>query len=206
MQLPHCLWYDNFSKIHRIHNPNVGQGVYHSCLWTGVAINVYRGPEVNMTVKYRDDGSVLPVMPDDIFEERTTVEQSITYITQQGMFYYDHSLVKKYNVNNVPLKPNIPDDDPLSVGMRTGSNSMEYSAPLHMLHDNIGSNIGLIKILRRYYEERGMHNDQCTQYHCLNVDENIFWRTIKVVYNVSFECVNVIVIWLLDCAACLLFI
>ena len=179
-QHPHNLWYDNFSKIYRIHKPTVGKGVYHSCMWTGVALNLYDGDPVDVSVKHHRDGSVIPAMPDDLFVELYTVTQTIQYIHEQGMFYYDNSLVVKYDVRTIPLKPTLPHDDPLAPGMERGSNNMSSTVPYMMLKDNIGSNLGLMKIMRTFYEERQMDTGECSDYHTLNVDENIFWRTIKV--------------------------
>ena len=135
---------------------------------------------MGVSVKHTLQGTVLPAMPDDIMVEVDTVKASIRYILGQGMFYYDKSLVKKYNVTNIPLKPVLPEGDPLASRMESGCNNMKNTVPFTMLKENIGSNLGLVTIMRRYYEEREMHNGGCHDYHCLNVDENIFWRVVKV--------------------------
>ena len=65
MAYAHVLWYDNFSKIYRIHSPNTVSGVYHSCLWTGVALHKYNGPILDMRCQVNDQGSTISVTLDE---------------------------------------------------------------------------------------------------------------------------------------------
>ena len=58
--------------------------------------------------------------------------------------------------------------------------TMGQCFPFKMMQENIGSNRGLIVIMRELYEHYGMHSGTCSKYACLNVDENIFWRILKV--------------------------
>jgi len=46
---------------------------------------------------------------------------------------------------------------------------------------NIGSNHGLLQILRNHYEEQGQHkHNVCQRYSAFNVDVDIFDRILKV--------------------------
>lgn len=179
MEGPFLYWYDNFSKIYRIHVPSQGTGLYHSCLWTGVAIHAYQGPDIDMKCRLNPDQSVLSIMPPNLFDQQDVVINSIQYIMDEGGLYFDKSLCKKHTVNNIPLKiitnteENIP-FIPESVG------TMGQCFPLKMMKENIGSNRGLAIIMRELYEKHEMHIDKCSKYVCLNVDENIFWRMLKV--------------------------
>lgn len=57
--------------------------------------------------------------------------------------------------------------------------------PYQIIDKNIGSNIGLLSILRHdFYDPMGMGTDECKRYVCLNLDENIFWRSLKVVLSI----------------------
>ena len=49
-----------------------------------------------------------------------------------------------------------------------------------LVKENIGSNRGLIAVIRELYVEYGMGSEDCTRYLTLNLDENIFWRVLKV--------------------------
>jgi hypothetical protein len=179
MEQPHVLWYDNFSKVYRIHAPTTTTGVYHSCLWTGVALHKYKGPPVDMSVHSNADGEVISVMPPDLLADKDVVLNSIQYLMNQGCKYYDKSLVKKHNVNNIPLKAMI--NDPQHKENTANTNTMEQVFPLRMIKHNIGSNKGLALIIRELYEHNGMDVEGgCSNYVCLNLDENIFWRVLKV--------------------------
>ena len=179
MAYAHVLWYDNFSKIYRIHSPNTIKGVYHSCLWTGVALHKYNGPVLDMRCQIDDQGSTISVMPPDLFIEQDIVVNSIKYIMQQGFNYYDNSYCKKYNVNNIPLKAII--DDPEHIRRTANTGTMNQVFPVRMIKHNIGSNKGLSLIMRELYEDLDMATSEGSiNYTCLNLDENIFWRVLKV--------------------------
>jgi hypothetical protein len=53
-----------------------------------------------------------------------------------------------------------------------------------LLDINIGSNIGLMRIIRQFADERGIYTDAGpTQYYLLNADINIYDRVMKVNLN-----------------------
>ena len=58
---------------------------------------------------------------------------------------------------------------------------MRIVHPMKLLDKNIGSNPGLVSILKEdIYDKYGMGTDDCETYVNINVDENIFWRILKV--------------------------
>jgi len=125
------------------------------------------------------DESILSVMPPKLMDQKDLVISSVQYIMNEGGLYFDKSLCKQHTVNNIPLKiitnadnslPLIPD----SIG------TMGQCFPFKMMKENIGSNTGLMVLMRELYEEYGMHSGTCSKYACLNVDENMFWRILKV--------------------------
>ena len=54
---------------------------------------------------------------------------------------------------------------------------------LAALRENIGSNDGLARILRQFYEDRYMGTNGCSKYSTLTVDVNIFDRMMKVKFR-----------------------
>ena len=189
-QSAHVLWYDNFSKFHAHSVPTLRKDVFSSCLWTGVTINEYIGPEVNMDVKFNNN-SVVPAMPVNILDQQATVHRWVMSMYGLGKEYYDESMVKKYNINNIPLKINLKRYPNLKPHIATDINTMRYIHPEKLIQKNIGSNRGLNTILKDLEQEHKMHRpNQCKRYLALNLDENIYYRTLKVYMHLaSFFCV-----------------
>jgi len=63
------------------------------------------------------------------------------------------------------------------------NNSTHNVHPLKLFKRNIGSNEGLVAVLSDIAKTYGMIDDTCTDYVTLNVDENIYWRILKVVFR-----------------------
>jgi hypothetical protein len=179
----YTLWLDNFSKLRALQIPNLEMGAWQSCLWTGRAFRLSR-VDVDMTVRHDAKNEVLPAMPDDIFEMYPATKNQflhVTYTQPDCPTLYSTSLTTTLKVNNVPLKP-------LAVSLRRA----DHKAAVEESHDglstcypegictlNIGSNRGLIRLLRNHHdtfcvEQKGQ------RYTSLNVDNNIFDRVIKV--------------------------
>ena len=175
------MWIDNFSKIISRSVPSFNGGVFSQCLWTGSALFNHPDSNIDDKVKY-SDGQVVAAMPDDLFNHKDYVMSVIKYMTDRGRTYFDKSLVKKYTINNVPLKVNIQKFPQMSEIMGNPANSFSRVFPADLIDINIGSNAGLASVIRMLYNERDMGTDECKRYLSLNVDENIFYRILKVVY------------------------
>ena len=79
----------------------------------------------------------------------------------------------------VPLKPMGRDDA-----------EKKLLLPQGLIRENIGSNMGLMRVLRQFYEERQLHvPGMSDRYYVLNVDINIYDRILKV---------RIVVLYLLD--------
>lgn len=127
----------------------------------------------------RENGRVVPAMPDNIVQHRQQVMAGLQYVHAEGRRYLHRSLVHRFTVNTIPLKILDPSDVPQQHSKT--SHSMSIVHPLKILDKNIGSNPGLVSILKEdIYDKFGMGNDDCKDYVNLNVDENIFWRILKV--------------------------
>ena len=108
------------------------------------------------------------------------VKAGIVYVHSNIRTYYDQSVVLRYDVRNIPPKI----DTKRHVDMRSmiehKNNSTNNVHPLKLFKRNIGSNEGLVAVLSDIAKTYGMIDNTCTDYVTLNVDENIYWRILKV--------------------------
>ena len=179
LQRPHFIWLDNFSKFISRSVPTSEKGVFAECLWTGVAIFKCSSQNVTDAVNRDDQGNVVPAMPIHILQNRNSVMSVLQNVIDEGVEYYDKSLVRQYDVRNVPLKIDVRRFPAMRATVE--SYTMNDVQPLKLLKVNIGSNDGLLHILREIYVENTMHEDnKCQRYVSINADENIYWRILKV--------------------------
>ena len=178
---PHVLWFDNFSKFQRRQIITAETDVFSPCLWTGVTINEYSGPQVDDGVQENADGAIVPAMPDNLFECEDKVKATIDKVYSLGSGYYEVSLVKRFAINNIPLKIDLEAHEEMREHISPIKGTMKYIHPHKLIKQNIGSNRGLLTIFRKFQEDRKMpFHGACTQYSTLNVDENIYYRLLKV--------------------------
>ena len=174
-------WWDNFSKFQARQVPTIKKDIFASCLWTGVTVNEYTGPDVNFALRIDDDGLVIPAMPNDLFVYEDIMIQGIHEIYNEGRERYDMSLVKKYDIVNVPLKVDTKRFPELAETMNSIKNTTKHINPFKLIKHNIGSNLGLATIMREYQEDQKMSLHGYVQnYSTVNTDENIFYRGMKV--------------------------
>ena len=129
----------------------------------------------------RDEANVVvPAMPDDLFENRVNVLLGLTHIAKEGRKYYDTSHVKKFDVRNIPPKVDSK-RYPRMKHVDDKMHSSELVFPEKLIELNVGTNRGLLTILRQeFFEKYKMDTDECERYHTLNADENIYYRILKV--------------------------
>ena len=174
-------WWDNFSKFQARQVPTIKKDIFASCLWTGVTVNEYTGPAVDVSVRLDNDGIVTPAMPDNLFEYQDIMMQGIHEIYNEGRAYYNESLVKRYDIVNVPLKVDTKRFPDLAVTMNSVKNTTKHINPFKLIKHNIGSNQGLAIIMREYQEDQKMNlHGYVKNYSTINTDENIFYRGMKV--------------------------
>ena len=174
---------DNFSKFIARQVPTTDNGIFSSCLWTGVAVFECDPADdhlYNMQIKHLPNGEVLPAMPDNLLQFRNQITNGLKLIVGNCRRYYDKSLVKKYDVRCIPLKVNTKIFPEMASTVEHKRNTTGIVYPAKLIDHNIGSNQGLVTLLRQLMVELGMDTDTCTDYEILNVDENIYWRTMKV--------------------------
>ena len=176
------LWIDNYSKFLSRSIPTSLKDVFSSCLWTGAA--AFRPSmghlEHDMSVKHHD-GIDIPAMPDDILQYSSEVTAGIQRVLTSGRNYYDNSYVKKFDSRNIPPKVDVKVYPHLLSIINNENNKTTSVYPMELLNINIGSNEGLLRIMRKLYEDYGMDEaGVCNEYKLMNVDENIYWRIMKV--------------------------
>ena len=187
LKLPHVSWWDNFSKFHAHSIPSLQKNVFSSCLWTGVTVNEYQGPEIDMSIEIDDNGDLVQAMPDDLFSHQARTDEGISGIFDEGPQYYDNSLVKKYDVASIPLTIDVKQFPEMKNQILSSKNTTQFIHPHKLVKVNIGSNRGLLSLLRSLQEDEKMHRPgMCEKYKCINVDENIYYRILKVHYFYLF--------------------
>jgi hypothetical protein len=179
------VWLDNFSKTRGMQMPSIDAGTWADCLWTGRALREHKGGVLTMDVLFDDDDEIIPAMPEDplAFMPKFVKLFKKACVTTADMYRHASSCVVRMDVRNVPLKPL-----PAMVGsprhqaaLTDGHDNLNSMVPDCLLKINIGSNIGLARILRDHYEAEEQHiNRGCNRYTAFNMDCNIFDRTFKV--------------------------
>ena len=139
----HIIWVDNFSKFLSRSVPNMAAGVYSSCLWTGVAA-FKCSSDFDMSIKHDDEGVVIAAMLDDPFVYSQSVKRGLQYTMQTCRSYYSQSLVKKYDIRNIPPKIDTRRWPDMKEVVDIPYNSTRCVHPAKFVEQNIGSNQGLI--------------------------------------------------------------
>lgn len=181
LQQAYVLWIDNYSKILRRSIPTAQQDLYKNCLWTGTAAFFSSNDRVlDLSIAYAVDGSVVRAMPLDITTQKDSVKAGVMHVLSACRYYYDSSLVKKYDIRSVPVKIDTKVYPETKAVVDHPRNTLKYVHPIELVEVNVGGNTGLVYMLRQLLEKNGMLDGSCPRYMILNVDENIFWRTLKV--------------------------
>ncbi len=160
-------------------------GSWADCLWTGRAVRCHR-TEASMDVMRTPDGAQIPAMPKDLFaDEKSVIAWALGPVPKCDADKFQHatSMTTRLQVNCVPLKPRA---DRLAkprhkAAITSRCNNLDNMYPTAIIPINIGSNRGLMQILRNHYEDNQQNIPGVpTVYKALNVDMNIFIRTLKV--------------------------
>ena len=174
---PNVIWIDNFSKLYATGVQKIGSGAYRDCLWSGMGIRKYQGTPVNMQVR---DG--VDAMPDELFSDEAVEGLTIMLkdCDREMWGRYEVSLVKKYEVRNVPLKPDV---DKVEMryrqALKESRDGMKSFYPMKISPLNIGSNSGLVQIAMSMWDEH-RYSHRMLNYQYIAADSNIFWRLCRV--------------------------
>jgi hypothetical protein len=189
---PHVLWYDNFSKFRSHSIPTIRKDVFSECLWTGVTINEYTGPDVDTSLKYNGNNELINAMPSDVFEFKDKVHKQIFDAHGKDTEQFEDSFVYRYRVNNIPMKIDGKRFPHMDMIMNSAKNTAKFIHPYKLIKENIGSNEGLLNIMFELQTDHNMESDYKgpLQYINLNVDENIYYRILKV-YIYIYTCIHI---------------
>lgn len=186
------IWIDNFSKNMARQIPSISKGVFTSMMWTGLAVKMYDGPAVSRTLVHVN-GQLLSAMPPlhAPLEEvviRTT-QASVRCVPGQPPMRFIDSLVRKFNVCSIPPKicPTSINDPVLRARLDLSRDGLHRTLPWDIWKYNIGSNTGLVDVIRQYCELTNLVDSD--KYHVWLVDVNIYSRIYKVTL---LTCVNAI--------------
>ena len=134
---------------------------------------------IDFTVKHLD-GKVVPIMPADMFsyDDLSMAMKLASAATLR--FSYERASCVVWNIKTTPPKPDLRK---LSEQQRqdalTQSQFMLRFVPVALLDYNIGSNAGLSRCMREFYD-KVTTPPQDQNYHVLLSDVAIFERVLKV--------------------------
>ena len=129
------------------------------------------------------DHRIIPAMPRNPFTFRSKLISMFFKISgNEGNLLYDSCIVTIARTKTVPLKPkakNMPNRRHREA-LEQGYDKLTNMYPCAIIPDNIGSNVGLLRIIRHFERENQHLKDRCKRYSAFNVDCNIFDRMLKV--------------------------
>jgi hypothetical protein len=186
-------WIDNFNRNYGVGNVKLKEGVYRSGNWTARAVHksCISPDDINRNIM---DGKVLRAigLPDDLFTAKvlqTWVRDRMKHVDECGMKYRKQSLIKKWDVRRVPLKPSMSDlaGKPKWVaGLRR--NDLSRFHPHSLMKHNIGANQGLLKVLHEMWTGGVRPIRDTKTLRMIVADSNIFKRILKVlIFHFSFS-------------------
>lgn len=180
------MWVDNFNRNYAVGNVKLEHGVYHEGNWT--ASGVHRCEQIT-DMSWKDkDGKVRASfgLPDDLFTRASIGAWLIGMmkkVDKKGLRYRKRSLIHKFDVRRVPLKPSNKKVHDLKHKAGLLHNDLSRFYPDRLLPENIGSNVGLWDVMRRFWTEDWK---DATVFKMVVADINIFKRIIKVRLSVAF--------------------
>jgi hypothetical protein len=148
---------------------------------------------LTMDVQTDEKNAIIPAMPDDLFEMEDMLKTQLAAFPLQSSYQAEECLVALWKVDTVPMKPNFAfiENDSWRAAICSDLDKLSLMYPKEIIPINIGSNEGLARILRTHYEQEKQDKPgECKKYSALNVDENIFKRTLKVHHIIQSDIVH----------------
>ena len=183
----HVTWLDNFSKFYGCDMQGISQGAWKECLWTGKAV---------MSVPMRGCAKQPPLVsemnqpaiPSDLFHDehiKSVAQDCVNRFKKDRHDFHSKSISVLLGVNTIPPKPTIQDgmNPDLEARLLEVGDGLESFHPDSVLGENIGSNDGLMHILRDMYDEFNKKPADERRLQILVMDVNIYKRTVKVTSN-----------------------
>ena len=171
----HVQWLDNFSKFYAVAVQGLGTGAAAECLWTARGLHRYVGPTVATALLPGVRG-----MPTSLFSASiiSLLKQKMAAADAVSVGYLKDSVCFRHTVRQVPLKPEVDAKaaPALAAVLRESRDGLQNFFPVGMLPENIGSNRGMLLLLRDLFGAQPKPG----HYSFLSVDCNIYLRMLKV--------------------------
>lgn len=183
-------WWDNFNRGYATGAHSLAKGTYRSVNWTVQAKQLANGlpsspvvPPMTLNTNIRGTSTAIVTR---MAHQLTIADSPIKKVSelmrkeqQYGYTRYDTALCTSMQVNNVPPKPRV-DKAPAawSDTLMSNSGGLSHFIPVHVREENIGSNIGLLRLIRDVYDANTIKPRK--HYFTLVADVNIFMRVQKV--------------------------
>lgn len=190
------IWIDNYDSMFRTRFANIAKEAFRDNHWTGVAVRQHAG-SVNMNVVRNDNGEIIPAMPDDplVYADRalalvlsgsTGPAGGAGVILNKVPELLSTSLLMTWGVDRIPLRPSatnpkVPQRYRDAITRAPDSLANFYAVGL--MPENIGSNLGLARVLRGFYDDHHLGADKGERYFSFTMDMNIHKRTLRVTNN-----------------------
>jgi hypothetical protein len=162
---------------------------FKSIMWTGRAFRKSR-LDVDMGIQ-NVDGVMVPAMPDNLFgteKKFRKIFKTLCSAKMEDCLQFSKSFMTVYNVSTVPVSfdiSKITNQEHLA-SLARAPDRLDTMYTDKIMPLNIGSNVGLLQIVRNHYEDEGQNRaGVCQRYSAFTTDVDIFDRILKVAHTHS---------------------
>jgi hypothetical protein len=174
------MWLDNFNRNFAAGNVSIKDGVYHAGNWT--ATGIHRCAQI-IDRSWKDPSGKVRGhfgLPDDLFTKtshRAWLMRQMRVCDDKGLKYQKKSLINKFDVRRVPLKPSRRKVTNARHKEGLKHNGLDRFYPYDLMQPNIGSNDGLLDVMHTFWQT---HWKKHPDFQMVVADSNIFMRILKV--------------------------
>jgi len=191
---------DNYDAQFRHTKASLDRAQHANINWTGVAVRQYMGSALIDDCLIRDEnGAIVAAMPDDPLAPNNVAEvlrflvvntqltpeeaRNLNLSPIEGMrtfkSLYSTSLLKSWQPDRVPLKPNINNDsvpEEFKEAIRRSPDTLANFYPKAIVNENPASQEGLINLLKDYFNKNVASSERNLPERYLNLtcDENLY--------------------------------
>lgn len=179
----HVTWFDNLQYDWRSKSIGFDKMSYHQFNWTGVGVRPYHGSLIDdLSVEFLNS-ELVQAMPDDIFAYENVFGMDLLDFYRDGQALFDKSLLQKYDVLRIPLKPEIQrrEDPSLFDTLEKQVDGLRHFHPKMLVKENMSSNKGVISFFKSIRDVETKKDISSSSKYCvLNTDMNIYIKIQKV--------------------------
>ena len=162
----------------------ISQGAWKECLWTGKAVMSVemRGSDIRPPLVSEMEH---PAMPFNLFASdhiEAVTKDCVSGYRKDRHNFHSKSISVLTKVNTIPPKPCVKDgkEPHKKSKILSSGKALDTFHPEALLADNIGSNEGLMQILRNMYDDFKKRPKSERRLQILVMDVNIYKRVVKV--------------------------